>query len=85
MITIEIDIGAGPRQIAFEPEDITIGFLEDLEEAQASGKWAPLRSAIASLLHLTRDEARAVTIRQFRAIAESISAGATAQATIPNG
>lgn len=71
-VDITVDIGQGERTITFDPEDITLGFLEDLEEAQASNKWGPLTRAIGSLLKLSRDEQRAITMRQFRQIAEAL-------------
>ena len=77
-IEITVDIGAGPRSITFDPENITLGFLEDLEEAQASNKWGPLRRAIASLLGFTDAESRAITMRQFRAIASALGESAKA-------
>lgn len=71
-IQITVDIGQGPRTIGFDPEDITLGFLEDLEEAQTSNKWGPLSRALGSLLSLTREEQRAITMRQFKQIGEAL-------------
>lgn len=85
MIAIDIDTGQGARRVEIDPEDITLGFLEDIEEAQSSGKWAPLRSAVGSLLKLSREESRALTLRQFKQIAQSIGATVTEQTAIPNG
>lgn len=83
MITFDIDIGAGPRHISIDPEDITLGFLEDIEEAQATNKWGPLRTAIASLLGLSRDESRAITLRQFKQIGAALQDSAAEQSAIP--
>ena len=77
-IEITVDIGQGARTIEFDPEDITLGFLEDLEEAQASNKWGPLRRAVGALLSLTDAESRAITMKQFRAIAEALRQNADA-------
>lgn len=82
MITFEIDIGQGPRTISFDPEQITLGFLEDMEQAQETGKWRDLRPVIAELLGLTAAESRAITVRQFKGIAEAMRQ-ATAE-PIPN-
>jgi hypothetical protein len=85
MIILEIDIGQGPRRIEIDPEDITLGFLEDLEEAQATNKWAPIRTAVASLLSLSREESRAITMRQFKEIGAALQNATTEQTAIPNG
>jgi hypothetical protein len=83
MITFEFTFGAGDkastRQIAFDPEDITLGFLEDVEAAQDTGKWAPIRTAIAGLLGLTADESRQITMRQFKQLGEAIRVASEAQ------
>lgn len=85
MIVIEVDIGQGPRRIEINPENITLGFLEDLEEAQTASRWAPIRTAVASLLGLTRDESRAITLRQFNEIGQALQSSTAAQTAIPNG
>lgn len=85
MIQLEIDIGAGPRQVTIDPEDITLGFLEDMEEAQATNKYKPMRTALCSLLKLTPDEGRALTMRQFKQIGMALNEAATSQNAIPNG
>lgn len=85
MIRLEIDIGQGPRAITIDPEEITLGFLEDIEEAQATNKWRPMRLAFASLLKLTDAESRAITVRQFKAIGAALNAAVEDQSTIPNG
>jgi hypothetical protein len=83
--TLEIDTGAGPRQIIIDPEDITLGFLEDMEEAQATNKYKPMRTALCSLLRLSAEEGRALTMRQFRQIGEALNQAASTQNAIPNG
>lgn len=85
MIQLEIDIGAGARLITIDPEDITLGFLEDMEEAQATNKYKPMRTALCSLLKLTPDEGRALTMRQFKQIGTALNEAATEQNAIPNG
>lgn len=80
---IEFTFGKGEKAtqkvVDFDPEDITLGFLEDIEEAQATGKWGPIRNAIADLLSLTHDESRQITMRQFKAIGDAIREASEAQ------
>ena len=85
MIALEIDIGEGARRVEIDPEDITLGFLEDLETAQDTGKWAPLRTALASLLKLSAAESRAITLRQFKQIGQALGGAVADQSAIPNG
>lgn len=85
VFTLEIDIGQGSRTVAIDPEDITLGFLEDMEEAQATGKWAPMRRAFGGLLGLSDTESRAITLRQFKQIGAALGESVKEQATIPNG
>lgn len=84
-VTITIDIGQGERTIDFDPEDITLGFLEDLEEAQTSNKWGPLTRALGGLLGLARDEQRAITLRQFKQIAQALRESSEAVNSDPKG
>jgi hypothetical protein len=65
MITVVIDIGSGPREITINPKSFTLGFLEDIEEAEASGKKTPLFKLVGDLCGLTREERRALTPAQF--------------------
>ena len=87
-ITFEITIGKGEatstRTVTLDPDDLPLGFNEDFEAAQESGKWRDLIPVIADFLGLTRDETRAITNRQFKALAETISGAAAAQTDIPN-
>lgn len=89
MITLEISFGKGDkattRTITIDPEGITLGFLEDLEAAQETRKWAPIKSAICELLDLTADEGRQITMRQFKALSVAMQGAATEQTAIPNG
>ena len=82
-ISIEIDAGAGPRVVTVEPGRVSLGVLEDIERAQESGKWRDLIGAVAGLLGLSRDEARALTVEQFREIAQSIGGAAIPNASAP--
>ncbi len=80
---IEFTFGKGERAttrvVNFDPEDITLGFLEDVEAAQDTGKWGPIRNAIAGLLDLSPDESRQITMRQFKQIGEAIRVASEAQ------
>ncbi len=85
MVQIEITVGQGlSRIVQIDPEELTLGFLEDMEEAQANGKWSALIPVFATMLGLTRDELRNVTVRQFKAIGEALQAAGKAAGTIPN-
>lgn len=91
MIRFEITIGKGDaahtRVVEFDPEDITLGFLEDMDLIQAEGtpnKNALLRGAVADLLGLSREESRALTMRQFNEIGAALKAAGEARA-LPNG
>lgn len=89
MMTFEIKLGKGEGQtsrvVTLDPDDITLGFLEDLEAAQETGKWRDINPVIAQLLNLTRDEQRAITQRQFRDMAFAIQTGMEEASVIPNG
>lgn len=88
MLTFEITIGKGDKQqtrrINFDPEEITLGFLEDMEAAQESKKWSDLNRAIAGMLDLSRDEVRALTQKQFKEIGAAIQEAAKEANDAPN-
>lgn len=73
------------REIRIDPESLTLGFLEDIQEAQETGKWRPMIDAVRSLLGLSRDEARALTVADFKAIALQVAEAAKESADNPNG
>lgn len=80
MIKLTIETGGETLERAIDPDALTLGFLEDIEKAQESGKWRDLIPAIGTMLGLTHTQTRDVSIAQFKLIAESIQqAGA-----IPN-
>lgn len=83
MITITIDIGNGPRDIIVDHEQLTIGFLEDMEDAAKTGDWKDTKNAIAKFLKLSNDEMRSLTIKQFKDIT-SVLLSASTEETIPN-
>ena len=80
-ITVQVGKDAPPRAISIDPEELTLGFLEDLERAQETGKWRDMIPAIQGMLGLERAEARAITLRQWRDIAEAMQTAATVPPT----
>jgi hypothetical protein len=80
MITITITTGGETLERHVDPDAITLGFLEDIEKAQDSGKWRDLIPAIGTLLGLTREQTRDVSVAQFRDIASAIQQAGT----VPN-
>ena len=84
MITLTITLHGAERAISIDPDELPLGFFEDAEEAQETGKFRPLIRAYGEMLGLTPAEMRVLTVRQFRAISEALrDAGAEATA-IPN-
>ena len=80
MISISITVGDTDYDRTIDPEALTLGFLEDIEKAQESGKWRDLIPAIAGMLDLPRDAVRHVSIAQFKQIAQALQAAGT----VPN-
>lgn len=72
MIKLTITTGGDTLERTIDPDALTLGFLEDIEKAQDSGKWRDLIPAIATMLDLTRDQTRDVSIAQFKTIASAI-------------
>ena len=73
MITVQIDMGNGPREIVIDPKVFTLGFIEDIEEIQASGKQTPMFHLVGDICGLTREERRALTMAQFAEITETVT------------
>lgn len=86
VLTLEIAAGkdASPRTITVDTDDLTLGFLEDIQEAQDTKKQKHLNAALASFLGLTRDEVRAMTNRQFMQLARALNSTVEG-APVPNG
>ena len=85
-LTIRVGKGADQheREIVIDPDELSMGTLEDLETLGASNKWSDIRPIIVELLGLTNEEFRALTRKQFMQIAMALS-GSVAEATaIPN-
>ena len=79
MAIITFTINETVRQI--DTDDMTIGFYEDLESAQTSGKMRDFIPVIAGMLGLDRDEVRQITLGQWKTIAESFSRAAVVNPT----
>ena len=74
MISISITAGGTDYDRTIDPEALTLGFLEDIEKAQESGKWRDLIPAISMLLDLPREAVREVSIAQFKQISQALQA-----------
>lgn len=79
MAIITFTINETVRKI--DTDDMTIGFYEDLESAQTSGKMRDFIPVIAGMLGLDRDEVRQITLGQWKTIAESFSRAAVVNPT----
>lgn len=85
MVELEITAGGETFSRAIAPEALTLGFLEDIETAQESGKWRDLIPAIATLLDLPKTAVRAISIAQFKQIALALNeAGTVPNASAPD-
>ena len=69
MAMLSVTINGQERQI--DTDDLTIGFYEDLEQAQASGKMRDFIPVLAGMLQISREEVREITLRQWKEIAAS--------------
>ena len=86
-ITYELRDDAGnpvTKTISIDSDNLSMGFLEDLEAAQETGKLRALMQAYETLLGLTHAEARQLTQRQFREIAEALRMASEQAQSIPN-
>ena len=85
MITLTITAAGEDYTRAIDPNEISLGFLEDIEIAQETGKWRDLIPALATLLDLPRAAVRQVSIAQFKQIAQAIAdAGSVPNGSAPN-
>lgn len=89
IITVELTLGKGEnarmRQIVIDPDDLPLGFNEDLETATESNKWTELNKVLAEFLGLTHQEVRQITNRQFRELMAAIQEASKQATAIPNG
>ena len=72
--SFEITLNGAARVVSVDPDDLPMAFFEDVEEAQATGKFTPIIKAYAGAFGLTSEERRALTVKQFRQLAEGIKA-----------
>lgn len=79
MATLTIIVNGTPRTI--DTDDLTIGFYEDLEQAQMSGKMRDFIPVIASMIGLSHEEVREITLRQWKEIAQSFQQAAVVPPT----
>ena len=64
-----------------DTDDLTLGFYEDLERAQETGKMRDFIPVLAGMLGLDALGARAITLRQWRDIAAAMQEAATVPPT----
>ena len=84
VVTISITPkGGATREIVIDSDEITLGFQEDMQRFAETNRVADFRAALQDFLSLTEPEARALTQRQVRDIAEAIRAAS--ESPVPNG
>lgn len=59
--------------VTVDPEKLTVGFFEDLEIAQETGKIAPVIRAYSELLGIAHADLRKMKMKDFQGLAERIS------------
>lgn len=81
MAVVKIDVtftGKGdvpaPRTIVIDPDELPMGFDEDMEAAVASGKTGAVYELLAEMMGLTHDEFRHVKKGDFKRIMAAIKA-----------
>jgi hypothetical protein len=88
IFSLTITIGKGDaartREISIDPDEVPMGVLEDLESLGASKEWKQIRPIICELFGLSNEEFRAITSKQFIAIAAALNGAVGAAVTIPN-
>lgn len=84
MITVTIEVGGASRPVTIDPDELPLGFFADIEEAQETGKFRPLMNAYGAMLGFTPAEMRALTVKQFRAVAQALGRAGKEAATVPN-
>jgi hypothetical protein len=62
-----------PLPFTVDPDKLTIGFMEDMETAQATGKFGSLIDVYAELIGVDRTIIRSLTMTQFRRLTEQIA------------
>jgi hypothetical protein len=84
IVRVSIDIGGGAREIAIDPDELSMGFFEDIEEAQETGKWRPIMRAYGELLGFTREEVRAMKAPQFMETIRAVTSAMQQATAVPN-
>ena len=69
------------RVYRVDTDDLTLGFYEDLERAQETGKMRDFIPVLSGMLGIEPASARAITLRQWRDIAEAMQTAATVPPT----
>lgn len=80
VLTLEITVGGVARAVSVDGDQFTLGMMEDMEQAQESGKLRDIIPVVASLLGLTHDETRALTMAQWRGLLAAMQQAVT----VPN-
>ncbi len=62
-----------PLPLTINPDKLTIGFMEDMETAQATGKFGSMIDVYAELLEVDRVIIRSLTMTQFRRLTDQIA------------
>jgi len=62
----------GEITFTIDPDKLTIGFMEDMEEAQTSGKFSAMITVYADLFGVDRAIMRKMTLAEFRAVTDKI-------------
>lgn len=84
MVRLTITLNGAERAVAIDPDELPMGFFEDVEEAQDSKKIAPIMRAYGTMLGFTHDEVRSMTRKQFNDIARAVFAAAQEATAVPN-
>ena len=75
VVQIDVTLSDGTeKNYTFDPDEVTLGFLEDLEHAQETKKLRDIMPIIAQFLGMSRDEARQIKNRDWQAIQHAMVA-----------
>lgn len=81
MVQITIEVGGETLERKIDPDSISLGFLDAMEQAQERKTWAALIPAYAELLRITPEQARSLTLGDVKRITAALGEAAT----VPNG
>lgn len=89
LVKVEITLGKGEsattRLITIDPDELPMGFNEDIQEAGESGKHRELNQVFAEMIGMTHAEFRQVKQGDFKRIMAAIKAAQEAADEAPNG